>query len=181
MFKLISFLFGRRREPVQTGNLYRAIVAQSRKSDFYSRLGVPDTLDGRFDMIILHAFLVMRRLGRVGAEGAVLNQALFDLLFADMDSSLREIGVGDLSVGKKMKIMAQAFYGRVEAYEAGLKTAEASTLQTALARNLYGTVAPPEQGLEAMTAYVKRADAILTLQADNEIMAGNPAFSPPLW
>jgi cytochrome b pre-mRNA-processing protein 3 len=181
MFKLLSFLFGRRRAPPQTGDLYRAIVAQSRKSDFYSRLGVPDSLDGRFDMIILHAFLVMRRLGRVGADGAALSQALFDLMFADMDNSLREIGVGDLSVGKKVKIMAQAFYGRVEAYEAGLGADDGAALKTALARNLYGTVTPPAEGLDVMAAYVKRADAILALQSDDEIMAGNPAFSSPLW
>lgn len=181
MLKLISFLFGRRREAAQTGELYRAIVEQSRKSDFYSRLGVPDSLDGRFDMIILHAFLVMRRLGRVGTEGAALSQSLFDLLFADMDSSLREIGVGDLSVGKKVKIMAQAFYGRIEAYESGLGADDGVALKTALARNLYGTVPPPEEGLDIMAAYVRRADAILALQPDNEIMAGNPAFSSPLW
>lgn len=181
MLKLISLLFGRRQEPAATGELYHAIVAQSRKSDFYSRLGVPDTLDGRFDMIILHAFLVMRRLGRLGTEGAALSQALFDLLFADMDNSLREIGVGDLSVGKKVKVMAQAFYGRVEAYEAGLKAEDGAALRTALARNLYGTVAPSEEGLGLMAAYVKRADAVLTLQKDAEIMAGKPAFSAPLW
>lgn len=181
MLKLISLLFRRRREPAQTGELYRAIVAQSRKSDFYSRLGIPDTLDGRFDMIILHAFLVMRRLGRIGAEGAALSQALFDLLFADLDNSLREIGVGDLSVGKKVKIMAQAFYGRVEAYEVGLKADDGAVLKTALARNLFGTVNPSGQGLDAMAAYVRRADAVLALQGDDEILAGNPSFSPPLW
>lgn len=181
MFKLISSFFGRRRNPTQTGDLYRAIVAQARKSDFYSRFGVPDTLDGRFDMIILHAFLVMRRLGRIGGEGPALSQALFDLLFADMDNSLREIGVGDLSVGKKVKLMAQAFYGRVEAYEAGLKASDPAVLRMALTRNLYGTVSPPNDGPEAMAAYIRRADAVLALQPDTEIMAGKPAFSPPVW
>lgn len=181
MLKLISSLFGRRRQPAQAGELYRAIVAQSRKTDFYSRLGVPDTLDGRFDMIVLHAFLVMRRLGRIGAEGAVLSQALFDLLFADMDSNLREIGVGDLSVGKKVKVMAQAFYGRVEAYETALRASDSTILKTALARNLYGTVSPSEPGLGTIAAYVRRADAVLALQPDGEIMAGKPAFSAPLW
>lgn len=181
MLKLISSFFGRRRKPAQTGELYSAIVTQARKSDFYSRLDVPDTLDGRFDMIILHAFLVMRRLGRIGAEGRALSQALFDLLFADMDNSLREIGVGDLSVGKKVKVMAQAFYGRVEAYEAGLNAADSAVLKLALTRNLYGTANPSDHGLGAMAAYVRRADAVLALQPDREIIAGNPSFSPPVW
>ncbi|WP_374466727.1 ubiquinol-cytochrome C chaperone family protein, partial [Ferrovibrio sp.] len=91
--------------------LYRAIVAQSRQAGFYREHGVPDSLDGRFDMIVLHSFLVMRRLRRIGAAAEPLSQQLFDLMFADMDSNLREIGVGDLSVGKKVKAMAQAFYG----------------------------------------------------------------------
>lgn len=181
MLKLISSLFGQRRKPVQTSDLYSAILVQARKSDFYSRFDVPDTLDGRFDMIILHAFLVMRRLGRIGTEGPALSQALFDLLFADMDNSLREIGVGDLSVGKKVKLMAQAFYGRVEAYEAGLKASDAAVLKLALTRNLYGTITPSADSLDVMAAYMRRADAVLALQPDAGLMAGNPAFSPPAW
>lgn len=181
MLKLITAWLGRRRQPAHTGDLYTAIVAQARKSDFYRQFGVPDTLDGRFDMVLLHAFLVMRRLGRIQPDGTVLNQALFDLMFADMDNSLREIGVGDLSVGKKVKQMAQAFYGRIEAYEAGLVADEPAVLKEALARNLYGTTTPPLQGIEAMAGYVRRADAVLTLQPETEIFFGKPAFPAPVW
>lgn len=181
MLKLISTWLGRRRQPAHTGDLYTAIVTQARKSDFYHQFGVPDTLDGRFDMVVLHAFLVMRRLARLRPDGVMMNQALFDLMFADMDNSLREIGVGDLSVGKKVKQMAQAFYGRVEAYEAGLAAREPAALTEALARNLYGTMTPRPKGIEAMASYVRRADAMLAIQGDAEIFAGNPAFPAPIW
>lgn len=181
---MLNFIFAwlnRRRQPAQTTELYTAIVTQARKSDFYSQLGVPDTLDGRFDMILLHAFLLMRRLGRVRPDGAVLNQALFDLMFADMDNSLREIGVGDLSVGKKVKQMAQAFYGRVEAYESGLAADDPGMLKDALVRNLFRTAKPSPERIDAMAAYVRRTDAILALQADQELFGGNPSFPAPVW
>jgi len=118
--RLISLFAGKQHNPAAVA-LYKCIVEQARQPDFYTHHGVPDSLDGRFDMIVLHTFLVMRRLRTIASQAAgQLSQDLFDLLFADMDSNLREIGVGDLGVGKRVKKMAQAFYGRVEAYEAGL-------------------------------------------------------------
>ncbi|MGB1548449.1 MAG: ubiquinol-cytochrome C chaperone family protein, partial [Alphaproteobacteria bacterium] len=93
--------------------LYTQIVAQARRKEFYTAGGVPDTLDGRFEMLALHAFLVLYRLKRLDADE--LAQALFDMMFADMDENLREIGVGDLSVDKRVKRMVSAFYGRVVA------------------------------------------------------------------
>ena len=173
--RVLSF-FSTKPEKTVAVTLYRAIVAQARQPHFYRDLGVPDSLDGRFDMIILHAYLASRRLKAMNTAGSqALNQALFDLMFADMDSSLREIGVGDLSVGKKVKAMAQAFYGRVEAYDAGLAAGD-DRLAEALLRNLYGTVTPqPAQSL-AMAAYLRRADEALAVQPDGEIMAGNVAF-----
>src|SRR3546814_16169809 len=100
--------------------LYRIIVAQARLPRLYSEHGVPDTLDGRFDMIILHAYLTSRRLKAMNTgESQTINQALFDLMFADMDSSLRASGIGDLSVGQQVKVRAQAFSGRVERKSGG--------------------------------------------------------------
>ncbi|WP_298725189.1 ubiquinol-cytochrome C chaperone family protein [uncultured Ferrovibrio sp.] len=159
--------------------LYNRIVAQARQPVFYSHLSVPDSLDGRFDMIVLHAILVMRRLGQIGEEGRKLSQALFDLLFADMDSSLREIGVGDLSVGKKVKAMGQAFYGRADAYEAALKAGTEEALTAALGRNLYGTQQPTPPAVSAMAAYMRQADAALAAQPPQELLAGNPTFPVP--
>src|SRR5262249_18572993 len=129
--------------------LYGAVVAQARRPAFYLRFGVPDTLDGRFDMIALHVFLVMRRLKAEGEEGRALSQALANRFFADLDRSLREMGVGDLGVGRRVKVMAKAFYGRIAAYEAGLNSGD-TALGEALKRNLYGTVSASDERIAAM-------------------------------
>jgi cytochrome b pre-mRNA-processing protein 3 len=157
--------------------LYREIVTQARQPAFYRDHDVPDSLDGRFDMIVLHAFLVMRRLKRIeGAAAQRLSQQLFDLLFADMDSSLREIGVGDLGVGKRVKKMAQAFYGRIEAYETGLSAAHHEVLADALRRNLYGTVEASPTAIAAVAAYLRHADRHLAEQPDAGLVAGHIEF-----
>ena len=157
--------------------LYGTVVAQARRPAFYLRLGVPDTLDGRFDMIALHVFLVMRRLKAEGEEGRALSQALTDRFFADLDRSLREMGAGDLGVGRRVKTMAQAFYGRVSAYEAGLNGG-AEVLREALTRNLYGTVAAPQETVAAMASYMRDAAGGLAAHGFAAIAAGTIAFTP---
>ena len=156
-------------------DLYDALVAQARRPDLYLSAGIPDTLDGRFDMVVLHAVLVIRRLGAAGAGAQALSQAVFDIMFADMDQSLRELGVGDMGVGKRVKQMAKAFYGRAAAYEAGLAGAE-GLLEAALARNLYGTVTPAPGQLATVAAYVRRQAAVLAAIADDQVLAGRIAF-----
>jgi cytochrome b pre-mRNA-processing protein 3 len=117
--------------------VYLRIVAQSRKPVFFQEFGVQDTIDGRFDLVLLHTFLVLRRLKQAGKQSEAFGQALFDAMFANMDDSLRQMGVGDLSVGKKIKKMSSAFYGRVDAYDAPLIAGDRSALADALERNLY--------------------------------------------
>lgn len=176
--KLLSFL-GQGKDPAEARALYAAIVAQSRQAAFYQHLGVPDSLDGRFDMIVLHAYLVLRRLRTMGPAGEPLSQALFDLIFADMDANLREIGVGDLSVGKRIKAMAQAFFGRVAAYDAALDGSDGAALEAALRRNLYGTRPDiPEGVLPAMARYLAGADRDLKAQPDSDILLGKLTFLP---
>ncbi|MDO8606134.1 MAG: ubiquinol-cytochrome C chaperone family protein [Phaeospirillum sp.] len=172
----------RRRREQGAHALYTAIIEQSRLPIFYMKAAVPDTLDGRFDLIVLHAFMVMRRLGlvseaRVG-EARALSQALFDLMFDDMDQNLRELGVGDMSVGKKVKQMAQAFYGRVAAYEDGLNADDAA-LREALLRNLYGTLgaAVAPSVLAAMAAYLRRQVTELVGQDEAAVLGGLAVFS----
>jgi len=148
----LAALFKRKsRTAVQA--LYGKVVLAARNPAFYAEWGVPDTLDGRFELIALHAFLVIRRLKQSG-ENAAFAQALFNTMFADLDRNLREIGVGDLSVGRQVKTMAKAFYGRVVAYERGL--AGSDSLDDALRRNLYGTVVPEAARIAAAAAYVRR-------------------------
>ncbi len=165
------------------GKLYMAAVRQARARAFYAEGGVPDTLDGRFDMIVLHAALLVRRLRGCGDAGRALAQSLFDAMFDDMDRSLREMGVGDLRVGKRVKQMARAFYGRAEAYDRALNRAPGSARREALAavlvRNLYGGEAPPDDRVETLTRYVEALDDALANREADAILRGEAGFLPP--
>jgi cytochrome b pre-mRNA-processing protein 3 len=167
----------RRRERVAF-DLYAAVVEAARRPEFYTGLGVPDSVDGRFDLIVLHAHLAMRRLvGVPGEEAKALSQALFDLMFADMDHNLREMGVSDLGVGNKVKDMAKAFFGRAAAYDHALAADEAA-LRAALERNLYGTVAATPQHVAGMAAYVRRQLAHVEHQDAVALLEGRLDFAP---
>ena len=168
-------LFRRSRGRAVAAALYDSIVAQSRRPEFYAHCGVPDTVDGRFDMIVLHAFLVLRRLKDRHRDTA---QALLETIFDDMDSSLREMGAGDLGVGRRVKAMATALYGRIAAYEDALD-GEAAALDEALGRNLYGTVAPDPGALAAMASYVRAEAASVDRQPLEDIARGEVSFGRP--
>lgn len=157
---------------------YRRVVEQARQPGFFIDGGVPDTLDGRFELICLHAFLYLQRLKRERPRAAPLGQRFFDTMFADFDRSLREMGTGDLSVGREIKRMAEAFYGRVAAYERGL-AADDGVLEPALARNLFGTAPPTPARLAAMAEYVRREAARLHRQGAAELLAGQISFGHP--
>lgn len=141
--------------------LYAAAVAQARAEPFYLGLAVPDTLDGRFELVVLHVFLVLRRLRRDGPATQAVAQRLFDVLFQDMDRSLREVGVADIRVGTHIKHMAQSFYGRVRAYDAALDDEGDETIAAVLARNVYGTRPAAPAAVAKLAAYVRAADAAL--------------------
>lgn len=176
----LTRLFRSETQTAAAGRLYTALVAQAREPAFYREGQVPDSLDGRFELITLHAFLVLRRLRVEGSGGTRLAQLLFDRMFVDMDESLREIGVGDLSVGKRVKAMAKAFYGRASAYEAALADSAVEPLEEALARNLYGTL-PNRQGLPlaAMGRYLRQAAAEIATQPDALLLEGRVSFPAP--
>ncbi len=163
-----------RRSPTPERSCYEAIVAAARHPVFYADWGVPDTLDGRFDMLALHAFLVLDRLK--GMEQA-FRQGLVDELFADMDRSLREMGVGDLSVGKKVRKMAEVFYGRVAAYDIALAD-PGGGLETAIARNVFpdGQDAP---GPRLLAAHVTAQRMHLASQDAGAIAGGTVHFKEP--
>lgn len=176
---ILSRLFGRK-EPEAIQPLLEALVACGRQPSLYAQGGVPDTLDGRFDMIGLVAFLVFRRLRREGEIGRTLAQAIYDRMFQDFEFSLREMGVSDVVIGKRVQAMTQAFSGRVAAYEDGLTARDSAALMEALRRNLYGTVQPTEPQLAAMTSYVHQVAATLDRLASDILLGGQlawPAFS----
>ena len=176
---MIARLFRRNRPDRAVGTLYIGLVEQSRRPEFYLHCGVPDSVDGRFDMVLLHAFLVLRRLRDDAARTEAFAQALFDHMFADMDVNLREMGAGDLSVGKKVKFMAQAFYGRAAAYEEGLRAPPGGVLADALRRNLYGTTTPVPGQVVAMESYLRRESAALADAPVEPLLGGRVAFGPP--
>lgn len=156
--------------------LYGAFAAQSRQPAFYLSFGVPDTVDGRFEMVALHAFLVFRRLKGQGSEIDRLTQATYDLMFKEMDLALRELGAADLGVGKRIKHMTEALNGRIQVYEKALASADLSLLNDAIRRNLYGTVDPDPAAVDAMIAYICAAEAELAKQDVAALAAGKIRF-----
>jgi cytochrome b pre-mRNA-processing protein 3 len=153
--------------------LYRAIVEAARRPTLFAGLGVPDTMDGRYEMVALHAYLVLRRLKRDHRATQALAQALFDRMFLDFDHALREAGAGDLGVGRRVKRMATGFYGRIAAYDAGL---DGEGLEEAIRRNVFGTVEPAEAAVSRLAAYLQAADGALAGQPTASLLGGRVAF-----
>ena len=164
-----------RRRRAVAAQLYDAAVAQARHPGFYNDLGVADTHDGRLELVQLHVILLLRRLQRGGDEGRALGQDLFDAFFRDLDRSLREGGVGDLSVGKWVKKIGQQFYARATALEPALEHADAVALEHALADNLYaaGGGAVGAEGARRLAAYLLAADGALAAQTEAGVPLGS--------
>lgn len=161
--------------------LYGACVRTARDPVFFTVMAVPDTLDGRFDLVSFFAALLIRRLQREGRGGAALAQAVFDAMFADMDVNLREMGVGDLVVGKRVRAMWEAFHGRALAYAAALDAGDGVALTAALARNVWRGAAPADAAVR-LARYARAVAADLDAQAAAGLLAGEvvfPAFSVP--
>lgn len=152
--------------------LYDAILVEARKPALYGESGAPDTVDGRFDMIVLHAALVMRRLRDEGVEGQTLAQALFGRLFDDMDAALREMGIGDMSVGKKIKQMAEAFYGRAAAYDTALKAGDKAALTEVIWRNLFDSTENRQDAAGRLAAYALEADKEIRVMPASDLLDG---------
>jgi cytochrome b pre-mRNA-processing protein 3 len=157
--------------------LYGAAVAQARRPEFYAALGAPDTLEGRFELVVLHVHLLSRRLGS-GGQGPVA-QALFDLMFRDFERNLRELGVGDPGIPRRVKAMVKAYYGRAASYEAGLAGPD-GMLEAALARNVLGRA--PGMAADgpagALATYVRAVVAGLAAAPIEALAAGTAAFPP---
>jgi cytochrome b pre-mRNA-processing protein 3 len=175
---LTGFLRRRDRHERAAFQLYGAAVAAARDPYLYETIGVPDTLDGRFDAIGLYVYLTIRHLGAVGEPGPTLAQAVFDAMFSDMDNNLRELGVSDLRVGKRVRAMWEAFHGRSTAYAEALNTADRSTLATALARNVWRSEAP-DASPGMLATYVLSQAANIAAQPLTELTAGKVQFLTP--
>ena len=156
-------------------SLYRQIVAASRQPFFYSEWGVPDTPLGRFEMISLHMFLFLHRLKESDDALRSVAQDVTDTFFTDVDHSLRELGIGDIGVPKRMKKLARMFYGRADAYGRALEAEDRKALEAALCRNI-----KPEEdnwpAAAALSSYIMSADHELTMLDQGALLAGEVRF-----
>jgi len=149
---------------------------------FYRDYGVPDTVNGRFDLIVVHLAIVMGCLAQ-NADSRDLGQELFDRFCKDMDHNLREMGIGDLAVPKEMNRIGEAYYGRSQAYAAALAAEREEALAEALSRNVYGHDGAPPPGARRLALYVRRAVAALSevdrvALADGAVRFPDPATVP---
>ncbi|WP_245986600.1 ubiquinol-cytochrome C chaperone family protein [Azospirillum thermophilum] len=178
---LFGRLLGTRRGRRAAAEFFATIAGQARNPVFYQQLGVPDSLDGRFDMVALHVFLVMRRLKGQGAEAARWSQALYEVMVADFEAGVMELGVGDSGISRKVKTMARGMAGRIQAYDAALQEAGDATLEVALDNNVYGTVLETDpQALATLVRYVRAADRLLAGQPLEDLLGGRVRWPDPL-
>ena len=173
-------IFGlfRRRSRDAEHKAYCEIVAQARQPVFYTEFLVPDTVDGRFDLIVVHAVLYFRRMRGEGKQVSEFAQNVFDLFFGDMDASLREMGVSDTRVPKKVKVMGEAFYGRADAYIPAIDEGDTQALAAALGRNLFTDSPEPVAQLK-LARYVQEAAEILSSQSSQDLLTGKIDWPDP--
>lgn len=175
---MFSRLFNKDPQKALASKHYDHLVEVARRPFLYGEYGANDSVDGRFEMIVLHAVILMRRL-REGDEAAVaMAQLVFDHMFDDMDAALREMGTGDLSVGKKIREMGEVFYGRAETYTQALKAEDEDSLADAIARNL--ELEDEGDTGRDLARYALRADAALQAQHPEALARGEKADFPSM-
>lgn len=165
---------GNRRRTARS--LYGSIVAQSRSSGLYATWGVPDTHEGRFEVIALHLVLVLRRLAREGEEGSALGRALTEAFVVDLDDTLREMTVGDLAVPRHVKRAVAVLHDRYSTYGAALAAPQDSLLAAAVAQQLATLSGAGGLDAPAICAYIREAARALELQPGAQILEGAPAW-----
>lgn len=151
-------------------DLCAALGVRAREPVFFAKLGVPDTIDGRFDLVVLHAWLVLERLRELQMKD--VSQAFVNLLFVSFDESLRELGVGDIGIGHRVKKMADAFYGRLSAYGSA---AEEGAMAQAIRRNVFRAESGHDTDAGALADYVRSAQAHI---AGCDLRRQMPDFGP---
>ena len=166
------------RGPDTISTLYGMIVAQARLPCFYRDYAVADTVNGRFDLIVLHLALVLDRLAQDAALQS-LGQGIFDRFCQDMDHNLREMGIGDLKVPKQMRRMGEAFYGRSQAYRAAWAAKDDCALVQALERNIYGGSPAGLAAAPRLAAYTREALRDLGAQPSASLAGGELHFPEP--
>ena len=175
---MIFKLFARKSDTAAVERLYGQIMAAARRPElFLGRYGVADTFDGRFDLLVLHVFLTVRRLAAMPAPAPDLAQALSDHVFLALDRALREMGVGDLAVPKRITKLSSDYNGRRQAYEAALKAGGEDALAGAVARNVHAS-ADPERG-RPLARYMLAVAAALEGASLDDFRQGRAPFPDP--
>ena len=173
---LLDRLFRPRAALTAGRTLYTLAVDQARTPSLYADLGAPDSVEGRFEIYSLHVVLLLDRLRGEGEAAADVSQVLFDAYVKDLDTALREMGVGDLSVGKKMRKLGEAFYGRGRSYDAAFAALpDTGPLEALLIRTVYAGAAAP--GARGLAAYVTAQRAALAAQPIARLLAGEAEWS----
>lgn len=158
---------------------YNQLVTQARQPAFYTDLHIPDTIDGRFEMILLHVFVIIHLFKGKSETDDQFCQDLFDTFFADMDRNFREMGVGDLSVGKKVKKMAESFYGRAFAYDDALAKPNATAtadLTQAILKNIYNLNDKHQMVANRLALYTQNQIKLLQTDSFISLMNKNPLY-----
>jgi cytochrome b pre-mRNA-processing protein 3 len=183
---MIFSRFRRGASPRTISTLYGMIVAQARLPVFYRDYAVADTVNGRFDLLVLHLSMVLGRLWQESSEESEqtpalkrLGQGVFDRFCEDMDDNLREIGIADLKVPKEMTRMGQAYYGRAQAYQAALDAPGDEALAETISRNIYGGMPPEPSAPRRLAAYMRLAVGDLRKQTAAQLAAGEVKFPDP--
>nr|CAD6418898.1 ubiquinol-cytochrome c chaperone [Rhizobium sp. Q54] len=157
---------------------YASLTSAARDPFFYTDLGVPDTVMGRFEMLSIAMILFFRRTAKSGVSGQELAQEIVDAFFQDIDHSIRELGIGDQGVPKRMKKLAGMFYGRLESYAAALDAGDREALALALARNIRPEAADTPS-MDGLAAWMIRAEELLAEVTEDEIARGAALLPPP--
>jgi cytochrome b pre-mRNA-processing protein 3 len=159
--------------------LYDVILAQARQPALFRDLGVPDTVEGRYDMMVLHGFLVIRRVSAIPDDGAALAQATVNRFFTEMDRALREMGVGDLAVPKRMKSIAGLYAGCSQAYAEALEKPDDGPLAAALLRNALDGDERRRPEAESLARYVRAVDRALAATSDTDVVKARLVLPQP--
>jgi cytochrome b pre-mRNA-processing protein 3 len=156
--------------------LYAAAAAQAREAALYARMGAPDTVEGRFELLTLHVILLIDRLKDGSFEASAIRQLLFDVYVSNLDGALREMGVGDLAVGKRMRKLGEAFYGRSRSCEAAFAALpDTRLLEEMLERTLF--VGTADARPAALADYIRRCRESLATGDMPGLLAGAPAWA----
>jgi cytochrome b pre-mRNA-processing protein 3 len=164
-------LFRQRGPKIVGRQLYESIVERARQPVFYTGFGVCDSVEGRFELYSLHVILLLHRLKGQGPQAADVAQILFDIFIGQLDHALREIGVGDLSVAKKMRKLGEAFYGRAKSYDAALDAEDGAELEALIGRTVFEGAGEAGR-VGALAAYVRRVQAALAAEPLETLLEG---------